>query len=56
MGIPGLLRRLWLVMTKNQILLAHLEQKPELVAKTRVKSIHPFSSYAAYMIREKVRK
>jgi hypothetical protein len=56
MGILGLLGRLWLVMTKNQILLAHQELKPELLAKTRVKSIDPFSSYAANMIRKIVRK
>jgi hypothetical protein len=56
MGILGLLGRLWLVMIKNQILLAHLEHKPDLLAKTRVKFIHPFLSYAANMIREKVRK
>jgi hypothetical protein len=56
MGILGLLGKLWLVPTKNQMLLAHLEHKPKLLAKTRVKSVHPFSSYIAYMIREKVRK
>jgi hypothetical protein len=55
MGILGLLGRLWMVMTKNKILLAHLEYKPELLAKTRVKSVHPFLSYAANMIRKKVR-
>jgi hypothetical protein len=55
MGILGLLGRLWLVIIKNQILLAHLEAKLELLAKTRVKSIYPFLSYIAYMIRKKVR-
>jgi hypothetical protein len=36
MGIVGLLGRLWLVMTKNQILLAHQELNPSVLELQRL--------------------